>query len=208
MTDLEDHIKRIIAEMADLNVHLESAPLRRLLRELTIIWGTFQIEWQMKLEGLGTERPRGGEWQPLRDATHFASGGEYNSLEDHWDVSLTPLQRFLPVIKDFVDDEKNGFPAQLNEKHGRSFRFASVGDIRYAEFPPHQLFAIMIGKYFFERYTAKHWRSADSAMRRKPRGKPREQLMVVQDDKNKRVVHRPSRYKPGTSMWDEQETDE
>lgn len=159
------HVLLIIREMDGRQVHLDPNAIRKLLRGLWGGWVIFHINWDTKFANMDQERPRiGSSLEHQRQnwpQDHFGSG-EHNAIMEDGKLSSTPLHAFLPIIKEFVDDPVNGFPAQRNEKNGRSFRFGSLENTDSRNLPPHQWFAILVGRFFSEHYGPQHWRSANA----------------------------------------------
>lgn len=162
----EAHVHQILQEMHKRGVILNRDAVRRLMIDLQDIWEPFMFGWRIKLDHKieGSKLPRSDRpdpWAEWRVDDHFKAG-EYNPVEGDWALSVTPLRLFLPVIKAFVDDPANNFPAQRHEKDGRSFRFASLDTTEFTKLPPHQWFAVLVGKFFSEQYGPHNWRSANA----------------------------------------------
>lgn len=157
MNALETRVALIVAEMSDAGVNLSAHEVRRLLRRLTIVWGTFQTEYGIRRDFHYVDKRnmhpvlhravKGGD-EP-RGKTKPIKGTEF------WDVPLylEPLKRFMPVIEDFAS--AHSFPSR---KNGRSYRIRSDGKGRTT--PPHQKLALLISQYFEPQYTGDHWERA------------------------------------------------
>ena len=163
----EAHVHQILQEMHERGVILDRAAVRRLMIDLQDIWEPFMLQWSVKLDhrlngpAVRADRDQRAEWRVDR----FKQGVD-KAIAADFRLSLKPLCLFLPVIKAFVDDPANNFPAQRNEKDGRSFRFASLDTTATTSLPPHQWFAILLGKFFSEEYGPHNWRSANAYIKK------------------------------------------
>lgn len=163
--DCEEHIRKVLDAMRDHGVHLNPDDLRHLMVRLGNIWFAHRTAWSVKQENRhsGVTKPRSGPWVEHWHVGRFKSGEK--AIEDDANASLDPLKRFIPIIKEFVD--RNDFPVHHADTNGRSFRFREgIEDAFTRGLRVHHEFAMMLGDFFYDGYSAKNWENAANYLRR------------------------------------------